>query len=148
MLRDEACISEIKVRSNQPCSLWFYLFFFLFKCNTEQEQCRPSGKKISFVKNNAVLVPLPWQRATTEIRRHTEVKFHSAGMTVMIISSNGLASFIPKCLFSPSPSHVKWLVVKVSWSPDNEEVALLVKYQWSRRGCVEPHKIRRANYIH
>lgn len=59
----------------------------------------------------------------------------------MLIYNASYSCLYPRCLFSPSPlplcplcSHPKWPVVKVSWSPVNEEVDLLVRHQCAGGG--------------
>lgn len=89
----------------------------------------------------------PWHRANTVGRRHDEVKFYCLGITVMILYlvpswAFAITSQPPLPLmpfpFLPLPSdphsHPKWPVVKVSWSPVNEEVDLLARQQWKRWG--------------
>lgn len=106
----------------------------------------------SLVEEQCMIGPviLSGHRATTVGRRHDEVKFYCLGITVMILY------FVPSCAFAitsqpplplmpfpflPLPSdphsHPKWPVVKVSWSPVNEEVDLLARQQWKRWGGEE-----------
>lgn len=133
-------------------TVWWFCFYFQWLQYYTGTGYTFRETAASLVEEQCMIGPviLSGHRANTVGRRHDEVKFYCLGITVMILYlvpswAFAITSQPPLPLmpfpFLPLPSdphsHPKWPVVKVSWSPVNEEVDLLARQQWKRWGGEE-----------